>query len=522
MKQVATARWLMMGLILFSLPAVGQRTPEMHRPRFHFTPPAHWMNDPNGLVFYAGEYHLFYQHYPQATVWGPMHWGHAVSKDLLHWEHLPIALYPDSLGYIFSGSAVVDWKNSSGFGIDSTPPLVAMFTYHDPMGEKAGRSDFQYQGIAYSVDKGRSWTKYAGNPVIPNSEKIRDFRDPKLVWDAESKQWVLVFAAFDHVKIWGSKDLKSWTHLSDFGRESGAHGGVWECPELFPIVVSGTGARKWVLLSSIGSGAPNGGSGTQYFVGDFDGTSFIPDADFARATRNGNGVWLDYGRDNYAGVTWSDIPDTDGRRIFLGWMSNWEYAQVVPTESWRSAMTLPRVLELVETSAGLRLNMRLVEELRTIRQKARKLPARSIHGIVELGPGLNEHAGALELELAFRVPSGQPAVFGIELKNELGQVYRVGFNSQTGQFFSDRTRAGDHTFSPRFAAGVHQAPRVATQQQVAMHLVFDVSSMELFADGGSVCLTELFFPGQAFNQVRVFSEGGTVRLEKSTAYPLKP
>jgi fructan beta-fructosidase len=176
---------------------------ERHRPQFHFSPQEKWMNDPNGMFFYGGEYHLFYQHYPDSTVWGPMHWGHAVSKDLVYWEHLPIALYPDSLGYIFSGSAVVDWNNTSGFGQNGQPPLIAIFTYHNMAAEKAGRKDFQYQGIAYSNDKGRSWTKYAGNPVVPNTENIRDFRDPKVIWDQSSSQWVMVFAAQNHVKFWG-------------------------------------------------------------------------------------------------------------------------------------------------------------------------------------------------------------------------------------------------------------------------------------------------------------------------------
>ena len=186
---------------------------EAHRPQFHFSPPAKWMNDPNGMVYYDGEYHLFYQHYPDSTVWGPMHWGHAVSRDLVRWEHLPIALYPDSLGLIFSGSAVVDWQNTSGFGKDGKPPLVAMFTYHDMEGERAGRNDFQYQGLAYSNDRGRTWTKYAGNPVIPNPG-IRDFRDTKVMWDEARKRWLLAFAAWDHVKLWSSPDLRSRSECS--------------------------------------------------------------------------------------------------------------------------------------------------------------------------------------------------------------------------------------------------------------------------------------------------------------------
>ena len=288
---------------------------EQHRPNFHFTPPSKWMNDPNGMVYYEGEYHLFYQYYPDGIVWGPMHWGHAVSKDMLSWEHLPIAIYPDSLGLIFSGSAVVDWKNTSGFGQNGKPALVAIFTQHDMAGEKAGRNDFQYQSIAYSNDKGRTWTKYKGNPVIPNTNKIKDFRDPKMFWDEAHNQWTMVFAAQNHIKIWASKDLKNWTHQSDFGKEYGTHAGVWECPDLFPIQVENTNEQKWLLLQSLNPGSPNGGSGTQYFVGDFDGKTFTLATDFAKNVSNSQAVWLDWGRDNYAGVTWSDIPKEDGRRL---------------------------------------------------------------------------------------------------------------------------------------------------------------------------------------------------------------
>ena len=292
------------------------KSKEPHRPTFHFTPPEKWMNDPNGMVYYEDEYHLFYQFYPDSTVWGPMHWGHAISSDMVTWEHLSIALYPDELGYIFSGSAVIDWKNTSGFGKDGEPPMIAIFTHHEPEGAKKGTKTFQYQSIAYSNDKGRTWTKYAGNPVIPNPG-IKDFRDPKVIWDDDSDQWVMVFAAWDHVKFYGSPNLKDWTHLSDFGKEWGTHAGVWECPDLFPLIVKGKGEKKWVLLQSLNPGGPNGGSGTQYFIGDFDGKNFIIDGEFAENFKQDTTVWLDYGRDNYAGVTWSDIPQSDGRKLFI-------------------------------------------------------------------------------------------------------------------------------------------------------------------------------------------------------------
>ena len=284
---------------------------EPYRPQFHFTPPSQWMNDPNGLVYHQGVYHLFYQHYPDSTVWGPMHWGHAVSSDLIKWQHKPIALYPDELGLIFSGSAVVDVANSSGFGTSENPPLVAIFTYHLMDGEQAGRKDFQTQGIAYSLDNGERWFKYEGNPVIQNND-IKDFRDPKVFWHEPTQQWILTLVAGDHAKFYKSTNLKDWTLLSEFGKTQGAHGGVWECPDLFELPVAGSQEKKWVLLISMNPGAPNGGSGTQYFVGDFDGTSFTTDQTNAR--------WIDQGRDNYAGVTFNNMPNDE--RVFIGWMSN--------------------------------------------------------------------------------------------------------------------------------------------------------------------------------------------------------
>lgn len=246
---------------------------EPYRLQFHFSPKANWMNDPNGLVHYNGEYHLFYQYYPDGTKWGPMHWGHAVSKDLFHWEHLPIALYPDSLGLIFSGSAVADVKNTSGFGSMQNPPLVAIFTYHSMEKEKVGKTDYQNQGVAYSVDNGRTWTKYENNPVLKN-QGIKDFRDPKVFWHEASAKWVMILAVKDHVELWNSKDLKVWNKLSDFGIDYGGHGGVWECPDLFEATIEGTSEKRWVMLVSINPGGPNGGSATQYFIGDFNCITF--------------------------------------------------------------------------------------------------------------------------------------------------------------------------------------------------------------------------------------------------------
>ncbi|GAB4408045.1 MAG: hypothetical protein OHK0039_10900 [Bacteroidia bacterium] len=481
---------------------------EPYRPQVHFSPATNWMNDPNGMVFFGGEYHLFYQYYPDSTVWGPMHWGHAISRDLVHWEHLPIALYPDSLGYIFSGSAVVDWNNSSGFGTGDQPPLVAIFTYHDPEGDKAGRIDYQTQGIAYSLDKGRTWTKYEGNPVLPNPG-IRDFRDPKVFWHAETEQWVMILAAADRVRLYRSSDLRSWSFASEFGAGVGAHGGVWECPDLFAMELAGK--TYWVLLLSINPGGPNGGSATQYFVGDFDGQTFTnsyPDSVVH---------WIDYGKDNYAGVTWSDVPAADGRRIFLGWMSNWQYANQVPTHPWRSAMTLPRVLELYAHPGGPRLRNTPVREVEVLRGTAAELPALAVEGTQAL-PGVGFAPAPGEYLLRFDLAQSDAASLGLLFANAQGDTLRIGCLPGQDSLFIDRRAAGVGAFSQDFA-GVQMAPH-SLGSTLELRIVVDRSSVEVFADGGTGVMTALCFPATPYTEAALFARGGTARLDTGTAYPL--
>lgn len=492
---------------------------EKHRPQFHFSPKEKWTNDPNGMVYFDGEYHLFYQHYPDSNVWGPMHWGHAVSKDLVHWEHLPIALYPDSLGYIFSGSAVVDWKNTTGFGDGGQPPLVAIYTYHDAAAAKAGSESHQSQAIAYSNDRGRTWTKYEGNPVLPNPGGVRDIRDPKVIWDDDSGQWVMVLAVGDHAGFWGSPDLKNWKKLGEFGKTLGAHGGVWECPDLFPMTVEGTGEKMWALIINLNPGNPNGGSGTQYFIGRFDGKTFTPDPAFLPYVQGGKGVWLDYGKDNYAGVTWSDAPD--GRRLLIGWMSNWQYANKVPTGAWRNAMTVPWSLSLRKTDEGYRIFPQPAKELETLRTATHSLGKTEVDRRLDLTGQLGFSPRLSEMELEFTLPEDAAGSFGVELSNSRGEIYRIGYNASTNQFFSDRTKAGDASFSEDFARQSSVAPRFSTDKTLRLHLFFDAASAELFADGGATVMTEIFFPGEDFNQVSLFAEGGKVELAGGKVHQLK-
>lgn len=484
---------------------------EQYRPQFHFSPEANWMNDPNGLVFFEGEYHLFYQYYPDSTVWGPMHWGHAISTNLTHWTHFPVALYPDSLGYVFSGSAVIDTLNTSGLGSEGKPAMVAIFTSHNPVLEKSGSDLFQNQCIAYSLDKGRNWTKYSGNPVLRNPGK-RDFRDPKMFWNPSIKRWNMVMAVNDRVYIYSSPDIINWTFESEFGQGSGAHGGVWECPDLFPLKVEGTDILKWVMLVSINPGGPNGGSATQYFTGDFDGHKFTPESTDIR--------WVDWGTDDYAGVTFSNIPASDGRRIFIGWMSNWNYATSVPTVVWRSAMTIPRELSLKSEKGNLYLTSKPVWETGDLRIVSDTISFRNLTFSLEkeltTGPvSINQS----EMLFGFNTGGTKADTLGLILENNLHERLIIGYSLLNRQFYIDRRNAGRSDFSKDFAA-IARAPYKAGDV-MKIHLFVDAASVEMFVDDGSLVMTDLIFPAKKYSALKLFSKGGTVMLNKAIFYGIK-
>lgn len=486
---------------------------EPRRPQFHFTPPAGWMNDPSGLVFHAGRWHLFYQHNPGGIAWGPVHWGHASSVDLLHWQHHPVALEPEGPSYAFSGSVVADTANTGGFGAGT---LVALYTRHDTEAEQAGRGDAESQHLATSEDGGLTWAPFDAKPVLPNPGGLKRFRDPRLVWHAPTRRWIAVLGVSDHVEFWASADFKRWVKLSDFGRGAGDRGGTWECPELFPLPVDNgaAGEQRWVLLVSVGSGAPNGGSGTQYFVGDFDGERFTVDERFARGLPTGRGVWLDHGRDHYAGATWAHAPGDE--RILIAWMSNWDYAQHVPASSWRGGMTLPIRLGLRSTAAGtLRLHTRPVAAVDSLRQHTVVLAPAPLRGnanlnLVQAAAGAVS-AAAMELELA--IDPGSMGRCGVELSNPRGERYRIGFDATQKLWFSDRTQSGDLGFSPAFASTAHTANRTpGASGPVRLRLFFDATSAELFADDGALQMTEVFFPTENYTRATLFAEGPGARL----------
>ncbi|MBD8487228.1 glycoside hydrolase family 32 protein [Echinicola sp. CAU 1574] len=445
---------------------------EKYRPQYHFSPPQQWMNDPNGMVYLDGEYHLFYQHYPDSNVWGPMHWGHAVSKDMLNWEHLPIALYPDSLGYIFSGSAVIDHGNTSGLGKDGNDPMVAIFTYHQ-------NQKGQTQGIAFSNDKGRTWTKYKGNPVL-KSPGIPDFRDPKVSWYEQTNgigKWIMTLAVKDKISFYSSPNLIDWKHESDFNPDWAAYGGVWECPDLFPLTTP-EGNKKWVLLVSINPGGPNGGSATQYFIGQFDGQTF---------TAEGSDVkWIDHGADNYAGVTWSNIPREDSRRLFLGWMSNWQYANIVPTQAWRSAMTIPRELQLVRDNSGnILLSSAPIKEIQNLVESTNVIEGASFM--------LDHNLFQLDLE---KTPEQSGSVI---FSNDLGENITLQITHDEITF--DRSNAGKTDFQDEFG-NIHHAP-IKNIKIKNVSIFSDRSSLEFFFNDGEMVMTEIIFPNAPLLKVEL-------------------
>ena len=474
-----------------------------YRPLFHFTPKNNWMNDPNGMFYLNGKYHLYFQHYPDGNVWGPMHWGHAISEDLINFEEQPIALYPDEIGLIFSGSAVVDYNNTSGFSKDGKVPVVAIYTYHNMEGEKRGDIDFQTQGIAYSLDEGMTWTKYSENPVIKNPG-IKDFRDPKVFWDNHNSKWIMSLAAGNKIMIYSSANLKEWKFESEFGEDNGDHGGVWECPDLFPVKVKDSEEYKWALLVSINPSGPNGGSATQYFIGDFDGHEFTIDDRFSKQLYENKAVWLDYGRDNYAGVTWSNISDTDGRKLFIGWMSNWDYARDVPTYKWRSTMTVPRELNLIKKNNEYILKSIPVKELNDFKSKTIEkdsIEPEELSKVIETA-----EIDFNKLNLEFNFKNLKENKYQIIFNNGNGDSLIIGLNNNSKTIYLDRTKSGKVDFSEKFAPNISKVKLSDMINDAKFQILLDKTSVELFVNDGEIVMTELFFPNNPLDQISIISE----------------
>jgi fructan beta-fructosidase len=453
---------------------------EPFRPVYHFTPPYGWMNDPNGMVYYAGEWHLFYQFNPFGTRWQNMSWGHAVSADLTHWQHLSVALYPDSLGTIFSGSAVVDETNSAGFQTGNEKTLLAFYTQN--------RHDGQWQSLAYSNDKGRTWTKYEKNPVLKKAN-APDFRDPKVFWYAPASRWIMVLAVGNHAEFYSSANAKEWTFESEFGANYGSHDGVWECPDLLQF------GEKWALLISNDRVANVRHSATQYFVGSFDGHAFT--CDFSPTEQH----WLDYGKDHYATVSWANAPAD--RKIVLPWMSNWQYANDVPTKYFRSAMALPRYLTLAQENGKYLVKSYPVEEIQARRGKAGNIPDFNTNRIFDVPTN-----GAFEILLEIEAQSAQQ--FGFNLKNSKDESVEFAFDLQKNEFSIDRIKSGITNFNSTFATK-SVAPVLAKPTHI-LRIFVDKSSIEAFLNGGEAAITHLVFPNEPYSQIEFFTKDNQFKI----------
>lgn len=494
---------------------------EKFRPIYHHTPAYGWMNDANGLVYKDGEYHLYFQYNPYGSKWGNMHWGHSVSKDLVHWTHEQPAIARDTMGHIFSGSCVVDHNNTAGFGKDA---IIAFYTSHKGL---PGNHQRQQQCIAYSLDNGRTYTKYEGNPVVTPFDGLENFRDPKVFWYAPQNKWVMIVSADKNMRFYESKDLKKWSYMSEWGAGYGPQPNQFECPDFFEMAVDGNAQhKKWVMIVNINPGFVYGGSGTMYFVGQFDGHKFTCD------TAPNDVKWLDWGKDHYATVTYSNTP---GRIIAMPWMSNWQYANLTPTQQFRSQNALPRELKLYTADKGeLLVSAAPVKETKALRNKATDLGSFEGEKQAKI-----DNEGAFELD--FDLQAGTADKCGVEIANAKGEKVSIYYDVKAQRFVMDRAESGITEFGNKVephqldnaqslkrykevTVNYHNAFALGTWAPVPVkadahhvQIFVDKSSVELFVDGGRIAMTNLVFPNEPYNQLRFF--GGKVANAK--AYTIK-
>ncbi|MGC8518722.1 MAG: glycoside hydrolase family 32 protein [Steroidobacteraceae bacterium] len=471
-----------------------------YRPQVHFSPARHWMNDPNGLVYFKGRYHLFFQYNPYGSRWGHMSWGHAVSRDLVHWRQWPVAIPEGRRNMIFSGSVVLDRRDTSGFGAPGQVPLVAIYTASPRDGHGP-----QTQDLAYSLDGGMHWRKYAGNPVLDIGR--RNFRDPKVFWYAPLHHWVMVvsLAKARRVSFYSSPDLKRWTHTGDFG-PAGNTRGVWECPDLMQLPVENRpGATRWVLKVDSQHLAPGDGGAGQVFVGRFNGRTFVASQRTAQS--------LDLGEDYYASTSWSNLPDPGPGAIMLGWMDNWLYAQDAPTAPWRGAMAFPRRVFLRLTDGTYRLMQRPVGAIRSLRGSPRSL-ARAALGSEQ--PLFRVAASGSAHEIRARVQVGRRGRFAWVIGSGDGRTVTLAYDAARRRFAV--SRAGLYRFSGKFDSR-HGAPFQSPAGRIDLDVIIDRSSVEAFVDGGALTVAELMFPDHGAYTVRLRTRGA--RVERLELYRLR-
>lgn len=472
---------------------------ETFRPVYHHTPAYGWMNDPNGMFYKDGVYHLFFQYNPYGSVWGNMHWGHSTSSDLIHWNFEGVSIVPDAWGAIFSGSCVVDHNNTAGFGKDA---VIAFYT----SAKSTPWGDVQSESMAYSLDNGKTFVKYAGNPIITSLEK--DFRDPKVFWYAPGKHWVMILAVGQHMELYSSVNLKDWKKESEFGKMQGAHGGVWECPDLIELPVEGSREKKWVLICNINPGGPFGGSAAQYFVGSFDGKTFVNESPVQTK-------WMDWGKDNYATVTWNNAPD--GRCIALGWMSNWQYANNVPTRQYRSANTIARDLTLYKAGGEFYLKSTPSREMKQARGEKVSVPSFKVTDSYKIESLLKDNNGAYEVEMEIQVADASK--ISLNLQNEKGEQVSMYYDLLRKQFVMDRSKSGKVDFSNDFPA-VTAAP-VHAGKTLRLRLFVDRSSIEAFGEDGKFVMTNLVFPSSPYNQMSFGTGGSGYTVSSFNVYKLR-
>lgn len=472
---------------------------EKFRPSIHFSPPRNFMNDPNGPIYFKDQYHIFFQYNPYGKEWGHMSWGHAVSQDLLHWKNLPVAIPEQDDVMIFSGSTVFDIHNSSGLGRSNNPPLVAIYTGHNK------KSKHQSQNLAYSLDGGGTWIKYAGNPIIDFSSE--HFRDPKVFWFEPSQQWIMVVVLADQkkVQIYGSHNLKRWDFLSDFGPAGMSDTLYWECPDLFELTTEdNTDIRCWILKVDVINHSVAGGSGSQYFLGKFDGHTFKSDYPPKKV------LWVDHGKDFYAAQTFGSLPKNQRRTIWIGWMNNWEYANHLPTHPWRGVLTLPRELYLIRDNNNLKIQQKPLTELKSLRRTVLTLKDVEIQPNLDPLTDFNIQSLTYEILADFMISSASS--FGLKIRVNDLEYTQIGFDVKNKKLYLDRRQSGYVDFHPNFP-GRYSAPLYpSAENRIKIQVITDVSCVEVFGNQGEQVISGLIFPDSESNGIKLFSEGGATKL----------
>ena len=493
---------------------------EKFRPVYHHTPLYGWMNDANGLVYKDGEYHLYFQYNPYGSKWGNMHWGHSVSKDLMHWEYLEPAIARDTLGHIFSGSSIVDQENVAGYGVGS------ILVFYTSASDKNG----QIQCLAFSKDNGRTFTKYEKNPILCPADGLRDFRDPKVFRYEPEDKWVMIVSADKEMRFYDSKNLKDWNYMSSFGEGYGVQPCQFECPDMVELPVDGDlNRKKWALIVNVNPGCYFGGSATQYFTGDFDGKKFSCDSQ-SNVTK-----WLDWGKDHYATVCFSN---TGERTIAVPWMSNWQYCNIVPTKQFRSANALPRELSLYTQDGEIYLSAAPVPEIKTLRKEKKEIPAFTVANDYHIDSLLADNDGAYELALEITV--GEAEIMGLSLFNDKGEKVDIYFNLPEKRLVMDRTKSGIVDFGKKSVPHeieVHDRRKTTSinyiddfalatwapikkENKYTLDVFVDKCSVEIFLNGGKVAMTNLIFPSEPYNRMCFYSKGGSFQVDSFNAYRL--